>query len=399
MLLLRATAVVAIGAAIALAVALWPSSGPAPSAHDKAAGAAARKQQATGPVRIGPVSAAGLLVMVEPSGHLAVSAPDGAGLKSFDSLGIYHQQPPAVSGDNRFAVTPSGQVLALSGGQVSFQGPGVGPALSQQTVVDNSDAFADGDRAVIVLTEGRFGVRTAEAEVSAAIPATGKVVSLGTANLAAGDPQAVGAFVSVAVPGPFPASGSHPVQPDSRVELRDAGKPAVVLGTAPQLLADIGDSTSEKAALSVSPSPSGNEVAVAIFPDSTGNQNTGIVVLNRNGKVLGTTGGGLGPSLTSGGPVWSPNGQSLAYVTAGSRGADLEIWTVGGASLGQALADQAPVSDCLWSPDGSAVLCSGYEASSGAGGTTAFIVRSRGGPLTVTKLAGAPLAWVSGGRG
>ena len=110
--------------------------------------------------------------------------------------------------------------------------------------------------------------------------ATGRAVSLGAGDQVAGDPQAPGAFVSVAAP----AAPSASIQggADAQIVLRDAGRPPVLLATAAALNSDLGYARSLPASLDPVPSPSGSEVAVAVRPE--GASVTGIVILNRTGQ-------------------------------------------------------------------------------------------------------------------
>jgi len=181
------------------------------------------------------------------------------------------------------------------------------------------------------------------------------------------------------------------VTPDSRIELRAAGRPAVVLATAGGLDRDLGYPRSLSAALIPYPSPSGTEIAVTVLPAAGGL--AGIVILSRSGRVLGTAAGSLGP------PAWSPSGTSLAYAATGSGGSALRIWKAGGRAVTLTLPlppTGGSFSRYIWSPDGMSVLCApSFEADSGdwevasaAGGSRPLAVRGPGLPVAWLPLAG-----------
>ena len=176
--------------------------------------------------------------------------------------------------------------------------------------------------------------------ISAVSLATGQAVSLGAGDLVAGDPQAPGAFVSVAAP-PSPTTVTAPgsADSDSEIVLRDAGRPPVLLTTAAALNSDLGYAPSLPASLDPVPSPSGSEVAVAVRPQ--GASVTGIVVLSRAGHILGRA---LTPVGTQSIPAWSPSGRSLAYLAGvdGGGAPELRIWTIGQASRGDRHAPHRP---------------------------------------------------------
>ena len=145
--------------------------------------------------------------------------------------------------------------------------------------------------------------------------------------------------------------------PDSRVELRDADQPARVLATAAQLNAALGQPKAQPVHLSVSPNPAGTAVAVMLEPPLGADRNVGVVVLDRAGRVVGRVPAAVGPVQYSW-LSWSPDGRSLAYQTGASSGTSLGVWRQGGQTLIRTAPDnRATFGYCLWSPDGSAILC------------------------------------------
>src|SRR5262249_51808287 len=140
------------------------------------------------------------------------------------------------------------------------------PTITKAALLGGPDTFAAQDRAVIVVRSS--GQQAPTSAVSALTLADRRSVALGVADEAAGDPAALGVFVSVAFPGAAsvtPAGGYLGLR-DSRVELRDAGQPARVLATATQLNTYLGQAPDRHVHLSVFPNPMGTAVAVVLNP-------------------------------------------------------------------------------------------------------------------------------------
>lgn len=381
-------AVLLLAAASAATVAAWPSSSNQP-----------RPRSAAPPV----IAAVGHVVVQTSDGRLALADPSGGRLRKLAIPGFIRggYPPPAVAPDRRYLVTANNQIIAISGPAATFVARNL--SLGTRTHLPWPDPFAAHGHALVVLN-GPFGITTSM-PVSVYSWSSGRSTSLGTGDSAAGDGQARGAFVSVAGPVAPSATVTRPVTPDARVELRDAGRPAKILATAPALNRDIGLASRVQVALVPYPDPAGSKVAVEVNPVS-GSLIGFIVVLDRSGRVLGSI-STPGRYITSD-LAWSPTGRSLAYATSGSPGstpgnaAELSIWTIGGQITSSNLPDVGyTYRTCLWSPGSSAILCAGYRRSSAAPGRWA-IADAGGGRMVSVAAPGFPVAWLpakAGGGG
>jgi WD40-like Beta Propeller Repeat len=390
--------ILALAAAAGVAIVFWPSA------------SGSRLARAATTASLPAALDHGRIVVQKLDGTLALADPDGTHLSSLKAVGVVGQSVSA-SLDNRYLSEGNGEVITV----------GTGPQLAQDRsnvpLASNNgatwpDAFADHDRALIMVLD--YGAPHAISTYSDQVPvwtaslSSGAEVSLGTADAAAGDPQTPGAFVAPAAP---PVATSTPTQtnPDTDIELRVGGQPALVLATAAAINADLG-MVNQPVQLVPVPDPAGDKVAVVVRPVS-GDTSGGIVVLTRAGHMLAVT--PPGPTYIVGSPAWSPDGSTLAYGAyspedGSSLGASLFLWHIGGkprsitipaaaksgfkASGGAVTA--LPVW-CVWSPDGTSVLCSSDEQGRGswlvAGTTTA--------KMTAVPGAGWPVAWLPGGAG
>lgn len=325
-----------------------------------------------------------------------MSRPDGQLSQEFRQFGTFEQMPPDVSPDHRYLVLPSGQVLGLSPTGLRVSGLSIASVMGPDSYIQPVAPFADKDRYLVVRQSNGYPGRQPAEPVHLQPLGAEAPVDLGSAADAAGDPAAPGAFVTVAVTTPVASSQPIISPPDSMVERRDAGEAPVPLGTAAQLLSDVGAPSSQLSLFDVYPSPDGSQVAVTVTADSSTPSEGSLVVLDRDGHVIGDVPAGLGPSGFSE-PVWSPDGRTLAYVTYGTRGPELSMWNVGGStttvSLNRASGNE-PV--CLWAADGGGVLY-----SSRAGGAPRadqfradWTVVLRSGATVSAAGGGYPLAWL-----
>jgi hypothetical protein len=338
-----------------------------------------------------PATAAGRIVVQEPNGTLALVEPVG------DRV-VWRASPRALSGevvmtapDRRFVATLRGDVLAVNNVDGLDQ-TGI-PTVTKAALLGGPDTFAAGDQAVIVVASS--GQEAPTNAVSALTLADRRSVALGVADEAAGDPAALGVFVSVSAPGASsgtPASGNLALR-DLRVELRDAGQPAQVLATAAQLNTYMGQAPDRDVHLSVFPNPTGTAVAIVLNPPAGNATNVGVVILDRRGHLLGVVPTAIGP-IEYTWPSWSPDGRALAYPTVTPEGTSLAIWREAGPPLIRTAPDnRASFGYCLWAPDGSAILCPTAESARDnwdQGG-------AQGGPLFAVAAPGTPIVWL--GRG
>jgi len=120
-------------------------------------------------------------------------------------------------------------------------------------------------------------------------------------------------------------------------------------------------------------------------------------VLNRAGRVLGSVSTAFGP-FTGASLVWSADGRSIAYPAIGTSGQGLSIWTAGGHTRTQTFPDaDLSYHGCLWSPDGSAVLCAGYRGLNATPQRWA-IASATGTEMASVAAPGVPVAWLPGGH-
>jgi WD40 repeat protein len=367
--LLLPAAVLVLASAIVLAVRLWPlrTGAPPPAATGHSAAAGRRLGG-----RVLAVSAAGRLVTSDPDGRnpATVSGPSNVGTMA------------AVAPDHRYLSLFNGQVLALG------HGPALTPAsarvpLSSETSTAWPAPFADHERALVMLLDYGAPALSQDNPITVDSFATGRPVSLGIGDQVAGDPQAAGAFASVAAP-IQPTGVSIQSSPDGRVVLRDAGRPAVLLATASALSRDLGHRRNLLVSLAPYPSPSGSEVAVTVRP-ATGDSDAGIVVLSRTGRLLGKVTASFSAQSA---PAWSPTGRALAFPATGGNGAELTIWTIGHSPVTSQFPGSGSYGGCVWSPDEKSVLCAAADGGSWA------IAPAAGGRMAAVHGPGLPLAWL-----
>jgi hypothetical protein len=370
------TAVILLASAVAVAVILWPVS--APSSRQ----AAGRQARLT--------SAGGHILAVAGLGSLVLSDPAGQNVTTLRGLG---EVGPAIfpALDNRYFSLDNGQVLAASGNRPPVMASTNVQLWPGDSVSTSVSPFADHDRELVQLTSPFLSTATQFAIALISL-ATGKSTAFGRGHSAAGDPKTAGVFISVARRGPPVATATATnlsVGPDSKLWLRDAGRPAVLLATAADLDRDLHQSPRLQVAMTPYPSPSGNEVAVTVQPQS-GSTTSGIVILNRSGRVLGTVATSAGPTGADH-IAWSPSGTALAFPAGGRGGAALGIWIKSGQVKREAFpaSTAAEYQSCLWSPDGQSIIC-----ASGGTGQQWVIATMAAHAMTPIQGPGVPVAWL-----
>jgi hypothetical protein len=283
------------------------------------------------------------------NGDLLLSAPDGT-----HSTRLH--PGPAQGRHQPFLIDNGEAVEALAGDRIAEAARVLlGPQESASNII-GVDPFADHATAVILAT-GSSG-SASNSTFSVATLHGDHTASLGPADDAAGDPQALGAFVSVVAvrqPRSAPPIGINGLA-DTRVERRDTGQPSVVLATAAQLNADVGESPNLPVNLTVFPDHSGGKVAVMVNPVGGEESNSAMVILDRTGRELGAIGVGRGPTAYTV-PYWSSDDSSLAFATFASVGTALAVLDSGYHLADQPLQPDSSIGGCAWSPDSTWVVC------------------------------------------
>jgi hypothetical protein len=333
-----------------------------------------------------PASFGGMILAETRDGRLTLTDLRTGRVARLTNLGLFPTSPPpVVSADGKYLISPAmGELISLADPAKPAK---IKTALSFS--VNSSpwltSPFANRDTSLIVQAMV-YTSPVARARTSVQSVATGGTVSLGIADSAGGDPQRAGAFVSVPRPGLQPPADE--ATPDMRLELRDAGAPTRILATAARLGHVLGIKAVNAITLTPVPNPQGTMVAVEVRP-ATRHGSSGIVVLSRTGKVLGSQSAG-----TAGIPAmaWARSGASLAYIGRGTYGPELTQWTVGGqTTTGMFPVGTGSIGRCVWSPDGLSVLCMAEPNG------TWLIMRS--GRAEQGRGHGNVLAWLPGGLG
>jgi hypothetical protein len=338
----------------------------------------------------------GVILAETPASDLSETDMQTGKAVVFRKLGQFSSNPdPAVSADGRYLLDVAvGHLLSLSSlgnlqevpNGLSFS-PGDMPGFTAYP-------WTDRDAGVVELSypTGNGGLQATVPVAQVESVQTGSTVSLGPADSAAGDPRQKGAFIAVPKRGQPSPNGN---QPDTSLVLTDAGSRSRLLATASQLSHAVGIKPGTAVSLVPMPSPQGSMVAVQVnaMTGSTGStvvSGGGIVVLSRNGALLGSQPGAGGFLFWAG---WSHSGKTLAFLGYGNGGPELSEWTIGTRTVTTALHDstrQGP-SACAWSPDDTSVICNG-----GPRGNWLLI---RSGTESVTAGQGQPLLWKSGRLG
>ncbi len=327
----------------------------------------------------------GRIVALDSTGYLVLSDPSGAHRSRLSALGSTGQRAAAAA-DGSYLWLADGQVVSVRRNGTASLYPAKLPSISNYVAAAPS-AFSDHNRALVTL-DGFSGYSSSQNPVSVNFMSTGLSRRLGIADWAAGDPQAPGAFVTVAAP-PAASSVNQQVPPDAIAELRDAGRPVQPLATAAVINRDLRQRPATPIAFYLYPNPQGDKVAVVVHPTSGSPQDSGLLLLRRNGRLLGV---GATTGMTSN-PAWSPSGRQLGFVTADGSQQDLRIWAIGGRT---AIRRLPPVTGsyqwCIWSPDNASITCSAAQAS------TWVVASVTGSVLAPSHGPGFPLIWLPSAR-
>lgn len=337
---------------------------------------------------------AGVVLAETPGSYLSETDMRTGKVVVFRNFGQFSSNPdPAVSADDKYLLDVAvGRLLSLS----SLGHPQTVPNALSFTPGDMpgfmADPWSDHDTGVVELTyptypTGGGGLQSTIPVAAVNSARTGRAVSLGPADSAAGDPQQAGAFIAVPKPGQPLPNGN---QPDAKLVLTDAGSRPRLLATTAQLNRVLGVKHGTATSLVPIPNPQGSMVAVEVSSLIGSNYySAGTVVLSRKGTVLGSQPGASGFAWAG----WSHSGSMLAFVGYSRAGPEITEWTVGVRSVTTALPDSSRIGPtaCAWSPDDAALICDGGPRGNW------LVVRS--GTESVTAGQGQPLFWTSGRLG
>lgn len=325
----------------------------------------------------------GVVLAEAPGSYLSETDMQTGKVVEFKKLGQFSSSPyPAVSTDGKYLMDGAvDRLLSLARVGSAQAAPNALSFTPGDMPGFMADPWSDHDTGIVELSypTGAQGLQATVPVATVESVGTGRAVSLGPADAAAGDPLQEGAFVAVPRRGkPFP----NGIQPDGSVVLADAGARSQLLATTAQLNRALGNTRRTAVSLVPIPNPQGSMVAIEVLPISRGS--AGIVVLSRHGARLGSQ------PLGAGWAGWSHSGRTLAVADFGYAGAEFTEWKVGAGSVTTTLHDSGrfgPTS-CAWSPDDTAVIC-----DSGPRGNWLLI---RSGTESVAAGRGQPLLWTGG---
>jgi hypothetical protein len=336
-----------------------------------------------------PAGASGRIVSLTAGQNLVMSGTDGQHLVRLPGLDQVGQQvTPAL--DNRYLSLGDGLIVTTAGRRPAMAKTKIYPFVSGMQGTFGTEPFSDRDQDLLAMVPSNDVYN--QNAISEFSLATGKTVPLGVADLVSGDWQTAGAFVSVGKKVSPIAAQNADVLPDTRVELRTAGHPAVLLGTAATFNRAVSLPASTPVELDPYPSTSGSMVAVAVQPTSRDSKG-GIVILSRTGKLIAT----IPRSANRVGPVnWSPSGRTFTFSETDSRGqGGLSFWTLGGRLITRAFPRGADYGSAIWSPDGTWVLAAAsFSKNPNAADKHWVIGRASGGPVIALTGPGTPIAWL-----
>ncbi len=327
----------------------------------------------------------GVVLAETPGSYLSATDMRTGKVVVWKNLGQFSSNPdPAVSADGKYLLDAAiGRLLSLSSlghpqtvpNALSFI-PGDMPGFM-------ANPWSDHDTGVVELSfpTGVQGLQSTISVAAVESVRTGRAVSLGPADSAAGDPRQEGAFIAVPRPGrPF----SNGIQPDARIVLTDARSRSRLLATTGQLNHALGIRHGTAVSLVPIPNPQGSMVAVQV--SALNGSAGGIVVLSRSGALLGSAPGAGGLAWAG----WSHSGRALAFVGYNRAGPELIEWTIGGRNVTTALRDSSRLGPtaCAWSPDDTSVICDG-----GPRGNWLVV---RAGTESATAGQGQPMLWTNG---
>ena len=330
-------------------------------------------------------SLTGVVAAQSPTGAITWVDPIGGGsLQPAPLQGLGALDPVAVASDDSVVLDSSGSLLTIGAGRVAATSTPLTELRSDWATPSSGSVFADGNRAVLLLTRAR-GPADAATLVSLA---GGRRSYLGVVDSAGGDPQSLGAFVSE------PYGRGWPPAPDafdgdSGVELISVGGRPTVLATTDQLERDIGWPPGTPVRIGVFPNSLGDAIAVVLDPVRPRPGNLPMVILTRQGALLAAMTDQTGPSPGSR-PQWSPGGHQITYTASTQAGPAVVISTETGAAETYPAPAGTTFGACIWSPASTDVLCQSQEL-----GEARWVYATTSATQLVTAPSfGRPLIWL-----
>lgn len=294
---------------------------------------------------------------------------------------------PLMSADGRFVLTDTGNDLfAVGANKIRvLHSP---TSSANGTAVTPFQPFADRDR--MVVAPRPF---TSNPGVALVPRKGGRPLRLGVADDVAGDPAAPAVYATVGTGGlvSSPRDPSLQLQPDSRVEWREAGHPARVLVTAANLDRRAGLPDKVRLLMSVYPSPDGSHALVSGGSLSARHIDTVLAVFDSKGQLVDDI--VAGPRIRGG--SWSATSNQLAYFDGANR---LVVWqpdTHQKRAVTVPTSPTTPWSDCVWAPDNEWITCIGRAPEQG-GRSKRLVVDLATRRSEIVNAADDPLAWLPG---
>ncbi len=355
-----------------------------------------------------PTSAA--RIFYGESDHLSSARLDGASLgpatTQLFNRGPDMNAPAWPSPDRHWLLLADGELIDLTADQpvppiqaVPLElvaGSPIRAPEGSEPQLTTSSPWADHSRRLVVA----YGDQLRSVEL-----ATGATAALGTGQRPAGDPVTNGA--AYVVPGTLPPLGDKdffaaPFAVVTRIERVSAGGRPQTLVTGPQLVSALhGSAAAVAVATSVVFSPDGGRLALVLALIDGARRSGAVVVLDRRGGIVDVSPTAYAHGLTW--LAWAPTGDRLAFGIPFARtlsiglGGDnppfleAQLWRPGAGSARPVLAPapgNRPLdTPCIWSPDGTQLLC-GSELS------WSFLDVSARRATVRESVPGRPLAWV-----
>lgn len=293
---------------------------------------------------------------------------------------------PDLSADSAYLVSSEGDTLlrVTATGVKRMRSPVVSTSTQD---FEPAQPFLDHNRYILAATDG-----SKHATIKAVPLAGGKAKLLGHGYDVSGDPRSLAAYVSIAS-GPQVSDlvAGALVQPVGRIVRMAAGQAPHTLITTKQIDRLSGQSARTHWLMSATPNPDGSDVLVTALTLDAPSPRSLLAVLNPSGQVIASaTGSQLG------GGYWSPDGSHAAYLDLSKD--QLVVWqpATGTKTSIPVPAEESGWYDCIWSPDGSWLVCAGGHAIVRGDPTTRLLVDLTDRKTATMKTSDIPVTWLAG---